>query len=104
MAATRTDIDASVGYYGVMIDPMLNEAHAIAKPLMLHVPTADHFVGAEAQANMHEALDPHPKVTLHYYQGLDHRFAATSGARRDEENAKPEEPRDGKEGDETSRK
>src|SRR3546814_3403545 len=70
-----------------MIDTMLNEAHAIAKPLMLHVPTADHFVGAEAQAKMHEALDPHPKVTLHDYQGLDHGFAATSGARRDEENA-----------------
>lgn len=36
------DIDASVGYYGVMIDTMLNEAHAIAKPLMLHIPTEDH--------------------------------------------------------------
>ncbi|OYZ45177.1 MAG: carboxymethylenebutenolidase, partial [Novosphingobium sp. 16-62-11] len=49
MAATRTDIDASVGYYGVMIDQMLGESHAIANPLMLHIPTADHFVGPEAQ-------------------------------------------------------
>ena len=87
MAATRTDIDASVGYYGVMIDQMLGEAHAIANPLMLHIPTADHFVGPEAQAAIHAALDPHPKVTLHDYPGLDHGFAAEIGNRRNEEGA-----------------
>jgi carboxymethylenebutenolidase len=87
MAAARTDIDASVGYYGVMIDQMLNESHAIANPLMLHIPTADHFVSPEAQAKMHAELDGHPKVTLHDYDGLDHGFAATSGNRRDEAGA-----------------
>ena len=87
MAATRTDVDASVGYYGVMIDQMLGEAHAIAKPLMLHIPTADHFVGSDAQAAMHEGLDPNPRVTLHDYPGLDHGFASSSGSRRDEEGA-----------------
>ena len=87
MAATRTDIDASVGYYGVMIDQMLGEAHAIANPLMLHVPTADHFVSPEAQAKIHEALDPHPKVTVHDYEGLDHGFATESGNRRDDAGA-----------------
>ena len=44
MAATRTDIDASVGYYGVMIDQMLDEAHHIAKPLMLHTTLLREFV------------------------------------------------------------
>jgi carboxymethylenebutenolidase len=83
MAATRTDIDASVGYYGVMIDQMLNEAHAIAKPLMLHIPTADHFVGPDAQAAIHAALDTHPKVVLHDYLDLDHGFAAEIGSGRD---------------------
>ena len=83
MAAARTDIDASVGYYGVMIDQMLDEAHRIARPLLLHIPTADHFVGAEAQAAIHAALDDHPRVTLHDYAGLDHGFAAELGARRD---------------------
>ncbi|PKP95990.1 MAG: carboxymethylenebutenolidase [Alphaproteobacteria bacterium HGW-Alphaproteobacteria-13] len=87
MTAARTDIDASVGYYGVMIDQMLNESHAIAHPLMLHIPTADHFVDAEAQAKIHAGLDGHPKVTLHDYPGLDHGFAATSGNRRDEAGA-----------------
>lgn len=87
MTATRTDIDASVGYYGVMIDQMLGEAHAIAKPLMLHIPTADHFVSPEAQAKIHAALDPHPRVTLHDYEGLDHGFATERGERRDERGA-----------------
>ena len=87
MTAARTDIDASVGYYGVMIDQMLGEKHAIAHPLMLHIPTADHFVGPEAQAAMHEGLDDHPRVTLHDYEGLDHGFATESGNRRDETGA-----------------
>jgi carboxymethylenebutenolidase len=87
MAAARTDIDATVGYYGVMIDQMLGEKHAIAKPLMLHVPTADGFVPAEAQKAMHDGLDDHPKVTLHDYEGLDHGFAAEFGKRRVEQGA-----------------
>jgi carboxymethylenebutenolidase len=87
MTAARTDIDASVGYYGVMIDQMLNESHAIAHPLMLHIPTADGFVSPEAQAAMHAGLDDHPKVVLHDYAGLDHGFAAEMGNRRHEEGA-----------------
>ncbi len=87
MAAARTDIDASVGYYGVIIDQMLDEAHHIAKPLMLHIPTADHFVLPEAQAAIHAGLDDHPRVTLHDYPGLDHGFAAEMGDRRDEAGA-----------------
>jgi carboxymethylenebutenolidase len=87
MAASRTDISASVGYYGVMIDQMLNESQAIANPLMLHIPTADHFVGSEAQAAIHAGLDTHPKVTLHDYEGLDHGFATEMGDRRDDAGA-----------------
>ncbi|MDP3675178.1 MAG: dienelactone hydrolase family protein [Novosphingobium sp.] len=87
MSATRTDISASVGYYGVMIDQMLNESHAIANPLMLHIPSADHFVGPEAQKAIHDGLDGHPKVALHDYPGLDHGFAAEMGDRRDEAGA-----------------
>ena len=87
MAAARTDISASVGYYGVMIDQMLGESHAIAHPLMLHIPTADHFVGPDAQAAIHAGLDSHPKVALHDYPGLDHGFAAEMGDRRDEAGA-----------------
>lgn len=86
-AATRTDADASVGYYAVGIDGALGEAHAIANPLMLHIPTADHFVGPDAQRAMHDGLDGHPKVVLHDYPGLDHGFATEIGSRRNEAGA-----------------
>lgn len=88
MAAARTDADASVGYYGVMIDQLLDEAHHIAKPLMLHIPTADHFVTPAARAAIHAALDDHSRVTLHDYAGLDHGFAAEMGERRHEAGAR----------------
>lgn len=87
MTAARTDIDASVGYYGIMIDQMLGEKHAISRPLLLHIPTADHFVGPDAQKAIHEGLGDHPRVTLFDYEGLDHGFAAEIGARRNEEGA-----------------
>jgi len=87
MCATRTDSDASVGYYGVGIDNLLGEKHAIAQPVLLHVAGADHFVSPEVQARMHEGLDDHPKVTLCDYPGEDHGFATESGKRRSEEAA-----------------
>jgi carboxymethylenebutenolidase len=87
MTAARTDADASVGYYAVGVDNLLREKHAIANPLLLHIPTADHFVPAEVQKAMHEGLDDHPKVTLHDYEGLDHGFATEFGKRRNEEAA-----------------
>ncbi|MCF8707231.1 dienelactone hydrolase family protein [Rhizorhapis sp. SPR117] len=88
MTATRTDISASVGYYGVGIDNLLHESHAIAHPVMLHVPTADHFVPPETQKIVHDGLNSHPKVVLHDYPGLDHGFAAETGKRRNDAGAK----------------
>ena len=87
MTAARTDIDASVGYYGVGIDGLIGESHAIARPLLLHVAQEDGFVSKDAQAKMHEGLDGHPKVTILDYPGLDHGFATQFGARRNEEGA-----------------
>jgi carboxymethylenebutenolidase len=87
MTSSRTDVDASVGYYPVGIDGLLHEKHAISRPLMLHIAGADHFVGPEIQRAMHEGLDTHPRVTLHDYPGEDHGFAAETGKRRSEEAA-----------------
>jgi carboxymethylenebutenolidase len=87
MTAARTDADACVGYYAVGIDNLLREKHAIARPLLLHIAGADHFVGPEIQRAMHDGLDDHPKVTLCDYPGLDHGFATEIGARRNDEGA-----------------
>jgi carboxymethylenebutenolidase len=84
MAATRTDIDGSVGFYGVGIDNLLGEKHAIARPVLLHIAGADHFVTPDIQAAMHDGLDDHAMVTLIDYPGEDHGFATESGMRRSE--------------------
>lgn len=88
MAAARTDVDASVGYYGVGLEGLLGERHAIARPHMQHIAGADHFVTPDKQALIHEGLDDHPRVTIHDYPGEDHGFAAETGQRRSEEAAR----------------
>jgi carboxymethylenebutenolidase len=88
MAACRTDGDAFVSYYGVGIDNLLGEQHAIGKPVTLHIPTADGFVPPEVQKKMHEGLKDNRHVVLHDYEGLDHGFAAEMGDRRVEEAAR----------------
>jgi carboxymethylenebutenolidase len=82
LAATRTDSDASIGYYGAPIPNYLGEAHGIARPLMLHFAGDDHFIPADKVAAVHAALDPNPHVTIHEYAGVDHGFATQTGARR----------------------
>ncbi len=93
MTAARTDVDASVGYYGVGIDGLLGEKHAIARPVLLHIPQEDHFVDKAAQAAMHAGLDDHPKVTLYDYAGEDHGFATEFGNRRSDASARQADER-----------
>ncbi len=88
MTAARTDIDASVGYYGVGLEGLMGEKHAIAHPVMLHIAGADHFVTPDKQALIHDGLDDHPKVTIHDYPGEDHGFAAEMGKRRSDQAAR----------------
>ena len=87
-AAARTDIDASVGYYGVRIQIMLGEKAAIASPLMLHMAELDAYVDEEVQAELHRAFEHHPKVTLHTYPGAQHDFAYEFGPLRSEDAVK----------------
>lgn len=87
LAAARTDVDASVSYYGVNIDQFLRESHAIANPLMLHVAELDGFVPPEKQQAVRDGLAGNAHVTIHSYPGLDHAFAREAGAARDEAGA-----------------
>lgn len=87
LTATRTDADASVGYYGVQIDQLLGEAKQISKPLMLHIATEDQFVPKESQQAMIDGLSGNPQVTLHVYEGNDHAFARVGGEHYDPEAA-----------------
>ena len=82
LAATRTDADASVAYYGRQIVDHLGEAHAIARPLLLHFGEADPSIPAEMRAQVRAALNPNARVAIHDYAGAGHGFAATAGKRR----------------------
>jgi carboxymethylenebutenolidase len=83
LTAARTDVDASVGYYGVNIDQKLDEAKNIRKPLMLHIAEKDQFVKPEAQKKIADALSGNRLVTLHFYPQMDHAFAREGGAHYD---------------------
>ncbi|MCH8858581.1 MAG: dienelactone hydrolase family protein [Proteobacteria bacterium] len=83
LAASRTDADASVGYYGVYIQNRLDEAKAIKKPLLLHIAEKDQFTPADAQKQILDALQGHPQITIHSYPQMDHAFARPSGEHYD---------------------
>jgi carboxymethylenebutenolidase len=81
LMATRSDVNASVGYYGVGIDKALKEAESITHPLMLHVAGEDRFVPKDAQARIAEGLASVPNAEVHIYPGADHAFARKDGVR-----------------------
>jgi carboxymethylenebutenolidase len=87
LMATRTDVDASVGYYGVGIENDLGEAGNIKKPLLLHVAEKDKFVPPEAQKKVRETLERNPQVTIYNYPNCDHAFARVGGEHYDKEAA-----------------
>ena len=83
LTATRTDADASVGYYGVGIENRLAEADKLAAPLMLHIAEEDQFVPKAAQEMILTALKNHPQITIYAYPGRDHAFARVGGEHYD---------------------
>ncbi|MDF1685594.1 MAG: dienelactone hydrolase family protein [Parvibaculaceae bacterium] len=87
LTATRTDVDASVGYYGVNIQTLLSEASNITKPLALHIAGNDEFVPVEAQEQIISGLADNPHVELFQYPGRDHGFARSAGTHHHPEDA-----------------
>ncbi len=77
--ACRSSADASVSYYGVGIEGLLDLAGGLKKPLLLHVAEKDGFVPPEAQAKIAAGLASNARVTLHVYPGQDHAFAREGG-------------------------
>lgn len=88
LMATRTDADASVGYYGVGLDQLLGEAKNIKKPLMLHIAELDKFTPPEKREALVNGLKDHPLVTTHVYAGTDHAFTRVGGEHYDAAAAK----------------
>jgi carboxymethylenebutenolidase len=83
LMAARSDVDAAVSYYGVMLADHLGEVGSIRKPLLMHCATEDKFVPKDAQAKVKAAVAANPAITLHEYQGNDHAFARVGGEHYD---------------------
>lgn len=83
LMATRTDVDASVGYYGVDLGRFMPEEVHIKNPLVLHIAEEDKFVTKDEQAQIKAALEPNPHVTVYSYAGVDHAFSRKEGTHYD---------------------
>ncbi|MDE1174910.1 MAG: dienelactone hydrolase family protein [Parvibaculaceae bacterium] len=79
LTACHTNVDASVGFYGVNLQSRLADAENIKTPLMLHIAGKDEFTPPEAQAQIIAGLKDNPHVTLHTYPEDDHAFARIGG-------------------------
>jgi carboxymethylenebutenolidase len=79
LLSVRFKPDCAVGYYGVGIEKSLAEAKNLGNPLLLHIAQEDKFCPPEAQAQIHQALDSNPLVTIHDYPGLEHAFGRPGG-------------------------
>ncbi len=84
LTAARTDVDVSVGYYGVGIEAALDEAAAIKGQLVLHIAEQDQFCPPEAQKQITETLAANTHVQTHVYPGVDHAFARPGGEHFDQ--------------------
>ncbi|HSK40435.1 MAG TPA: dienelactone hydrolase family protein, partial [Arenibaculum sp.] len=75
LMATRSNVDCSVGYYGVAIEKNLDEATAIDHPLLMHIAEKDQFVPPAARERILESTARNARITAHVYPGVDHAFA-----------------------------
>lgn len=88
LMAARSNIDASVGYYGVGIQDMLDEAAGIEKPLMLHIAEKDEYVDSPAQEKIKSNLNGNSHIIIHSYPEMNHAFSRPGGAHYNEAAAK----------------
>ena len=87
LAATRTDADVAVAYYGVGIEKALGEIDKVKGRLVMHVAELDKFCPPEAQAQIAAAAKGRANVELYLYPGQDHAFARKGGDHYDKASA-----------------
>ncbi len=76
LAASRTDAEAAVGYYGTRIHLFTDEGKTIGKPLILHFGELDHTTPPELlQGQVLPAIAGNPNVKANVYPGMVHAFA-----------------------------
>lgn len=79
LTATRTAAACCVGYYGMGIEQMLDEADHIKGRLVLHFAEQDSYCDADARTLISRRLGGHDNVEIYTYPDVDHAFARTGG-------------------------
>ena len=85
--ATRSDVDASVGYYGAGLEELLDEVHDVRMPLMMHFAGQDSFSPPPVRDKIIGALKKNPVITTYVYDNVDHAFARPNGQKYDKQAA-----------------
>ena len=80
LVAARSTVDAAVAYHGGDTEKYLDEADAIAAPLLMHLADEDEFISKPAQAQIKAALAGKPNATIYSYAGQNHAFSRHGGA------------------------
>ena len=79
LSACHTDAQASVGYYGVGLEQLLDHAAQIQHPVMLHIAEEDTYCPEPARDAILKGLQSNPQATCHVYAGVGHGFARKQG-------------------------
>ena len=88
LMASRSDVEASVSYYGVGLDQMLDEVHDIRMPLMLHIAGLDSYCPPPVREKILKGIARNPVIKAYVYDDADHAFARPNGQHYNEAAAK----------------
>ena len=75
LAASRTDAEAAVGYYGTRLDSYLDDGPRISRPLILHLGRLDHRTPPPIMSAILAAVDGNRNVEPFIYENAHHGFA-----------------------------
>jgi carboxymethylenebutenolidase len=87
LMATRSDVDATVSYYGVELEKYLSEIHDIRMPLILHIAALDKYMPPDIRAKILKAITRNHVIKTYVYEGVDHAFARVGGENYNQEAA-----------------
>jgi carboxymethylenebutenolidase len=75
LAATRSDLDCAVSYYGVGLDAFLDEVPSIRCPMAFHFAGNDALCPKPTREAIQSVLSTHAAIEQYVYQDCDHAFA-----------------------------
>ena len=79
LMAARSDVEATVSYYGVGLENMMDEIHDIRMPLMLHIAGLDPYCPPPVREKILKTITRNKVIEAYVYEGANHAFARING-------------------------